>query len=1094
MRRSIQFILAASCLAAACCCSRKSAGMPEGTARDAEALYAVFLNPGPDARPRVWWHWMQGNITKDGIRKDLEWMKRVGIAGFQNFDAGLSTPQIVDRKLEYMTPEWKDAFRFTTELADSLGLEMAIAASPGWSQSGGPWVRPADGMKKIVWREVRVEGGQKLSLVLPEPYRTTGVFQNIGTDPEFNMAGGDDKTPHYYEDIAVMAVKLAPDDAELHPVVTSSGGAIDAGMLCDGDISASQSIPDADGNAYVQFDYGAQCSISALSVAAGETYGLWGAEKRPLPYSLWTSDDGKNFEKAFDIPAGSVALQTISFEPLTARFFRVVFARPQASMLAAMFTGMQAAPVVPLTELRLYPVARVNHSEEKAGFGSPADLACFPTPDARGAGEVVDVTSSVKDGVLAWDAPEGSWNIIRFGYSLTGHQNSPASPEATGLEVDKMDRDAVDRYFEHYLGMYEDATGGLMGKRGLQYIVTDSYEAGQENWTPSLPAEFKARRGYDMMPWLPAVTGQIVKSSAETEQFLRDWRKTLGELVVDNYYHRLADILKERDMGLYSESHENGRVYLTDGMDVKRQADIPMAAMWCYNGSGGSTYPMAEADIRESASVAHIYGQNIVAAESMTTQGMSGTAWSFSPALLKPTADLEFASGLNRIVVHTSVHQPSDEHIPGLGLMIFGQWFTRHETWAEQARAWVDYLARTSAMLKQGRFAADVAYYYGDDNCVTGLFGHELPAVPEGYSFDFFSTHALVNMLSVKKGKLVTPTGMEYSILALDRNASVLSPEAAAKIERLRKAGATVVMPDESMADALAGLGVKPDFSYTAQGAKLMGVHRTLPCGEIYWVNNRESRCVDAELHFRTSGFKPAIWHAEDGSCEEVSYSIEDGITTVRCRLVPNDAVFVVFTEKTTQLSYEVPEKECREILAVEGPWKVKFQENRGAPSEAAFATLESFTANADPGIKFFSGTATYTNEFNLPAAKEGERIVLDLGEVRELAEVKLNGRDLGIVWHAPFVLDITDAAAEGRNFLEVAVTDLWRNRLIGDTDRSPAAMTNIFSLAAGTAPGKVQRNPSKVTYTTLPFFASGGELFPAGLLGPVRIYLQSCK
>src|ERR1700740_959101 len=138
----------------------------------ADELAEGFRNPPQSARPRVWWHWMNGNITKEGIRKDMEWMQRVGIGGLQNFDANLETPQIVDKRLVYMTPEWQDAFRYAVAVADNLGLEMAIAAAPGWSETGGPWVMPEDGMKKLAWSEMLVTGGKKISLKLPAPPST----------------------------------------------------------------------------------------------------------------------------------------------------------------------------------------------------------------------------------------------------------------------------------------------------------------------------------------------------------------------------------------------------------------------------------------------------------------------------------------------------------------------------------------------------------------------------------------------------------------------------------------------------------------------------------------------------------------------------------------------------------------------------------------------------------------------------------------------------------------------------------------------------------------------------------------------------------
>ena len=348
--------------------------------------------------------------------------------------------------------------------------------------------------------------------------------------------------------------------------------------------------------------------------------------------------------------------------------------------------------------------------------------------------EVIDLTSKMQpDGKLNWTPPAGHWIILRLGYSLTGKKNHPASPEATGLEVDKLSAEHCKAYFENYLDQYKDATGGLMGKKGLQYMITDSWEAGTLNWTDSMMIDFKNRRGYDMIPWLPVLTGHIVESAEASDSFLWDFRKTIADLTAENHYDQLTTLLHERGMGRYTESHEGGRALVADGMEVKRKADIPMSATWTPQIVGSNDISTVyKADVRESASVAHIYGQNLVAAESMTAYG---TPWAWSPELLKPTADMELASGVNRFVIHCSVHQPVFDKIPGLGLGPYGQWFTRHETWAEQAWAWTTYLARNSYMLQQGKFVADVAYFYGEDNNITALFGDKLPDVPSGYNY-----------------------------------------------------------------------------------------------------------------------------------------------------------------------------------------------------------------------------------------------------------------------------------------------------------------------------------------------------------------------
>jgi (4-O-methyl)-D-glucuronate---lignin esterase len=1061
-----------------------------------DTLARGFQEPPDSARPRVWWHWMSGNITKEGIQADLEWMKRAGVAGFQNFDAGLDTPQIVAKRLVYMTPAWKDAFRFTATLADKLGLEMAIAGSPGWSESGGPWVPPAQAMKKYVWSETRLEGGKPWSGVLPKPPTATGPYQNIPT--------GRDKEPQFYADSAVVALRLPDHDrtmAELGPKVTSSGGTFDLASLTDGDLANSHLLPAAKvgEQAWIQIEFPAPQTVRGLTLRAERS----GRGVRLEDPELVAIDDAGRPSTVAKVPSNAL---TLAFAPATARVFRLVVktAEPDAPQGGGPANNEPAGTRV--AELVLHGVTPVNRFQDKAAFDSTTGLSDLATPavpegEAVKKAEVVDLTSKMRpDGRLDWTPPAGRWLVLRFGYSLTGARNAPASPEATGLEVDKLDKGFVKAYFDNYLDQYKNATGGLMGKRGLQYVITDSWEAGVANWTDKMFAEFLKRRGYDMHPWLPALAGRIVESAEASDRFLWDFRKTLGDLVAEYHYDQLTDLLHARGMGRYTESHEGGRAFIGDGMDVKRRADIPMSATWLNGPGQPSRYH--DADVRESASVAHLYGQNLVAAESLTVYR---NAWMFSPETLKSTADRMMTNGLNRFVIHTSVHQPTDDKIPGLGLGPFGQWFTRHETWAEMARPWTTYLARSSFMLQQGRFVADVLYYYGEDSNVTALFGDKMPDLPAGTNYDFASSDVVLSRLAVKDGRIVTPTGMSYRLLALDANCRRLPLAVLRKIRDLVGAGAVLVGPkpvdspsladdqaefqaiagelwggnfgqgrvfgSSTVAEALAAIGAGPDFAYTKTlpDTELAFVHRALPDGDVYWVVNRETRPETIEASFRVTGKEPELWHAETGAVEPASYLVANGRTVVPLRLSPDDAVFVVFRKPAAAPARALPDPVETELAKIAGPWDVAFQPGRGAPASARFDALGSWSENADPGIKYFSGTATYKASFDVPAHwfVSGTRYWLDLGDVKNVAEIKVNGQPLGTVWKRPFRVDATEALKPGANALEIKVANLWVNRLVGDKQ-----------------PGVTK----PYTYTAVEFYKADSPLLPSGLLGPVRV------
>jgi hypothetical protein len=1039
---------------------------------------------------------MNGNVTKDGIKADLEWMQRVGIGGFQNFDASLGTPQIVQKRLIYMSPEWKDAFRYATTLADQLGLEIGVASSAGWNLSGGSWVQPAHAMKKFVWSETEINGGEAFHGVLKRPPSNAGPFQNVPTNT---------KAPDFYADSAVIAYRLPSNDTTLHdlPRIASSGGQFDLATLTDGDLTKATLLPAAPPNepSWIQYEYSQPQRICGLSIAFVFKNGQERRVMASTSAAVEASDDGREFHFVADIPwaLAQFPVRTIAFPAVTAKFFRVTFKTPPKETSAV---GAR------ISELAFRPYMPINRFETKAAFGREGNLLSVATPpivagDAIRKSDVMDLTAKMhSDGTLDWTPPPGRWEVVRLGYSLTGILNQPAEPEATGLEVDKLSSTYVRDYFQKFLENFDDATGGLMGKRGLKYVVTDSWEDGPQNWTDDMLAQFKARRGYDMLPWLPVLTGHVVESSEASDRFLYDFRQTLSDLVVENHYDQLTALLHARGMGRYSESHEQSRSLIGDGMEVKRTADIPTGAMWVPD--AGAT---RDADLRETASVAHIYGQNLVAAESLTT---STGAWAWTPETLKPAADRELAMGVNRFVIHTSVHQPLDDKIPGIGIGTYGQWFNRHDTWAELAKPWMTYLARSSYMLQQGKFVADVAYLYGQDANITQLFAVQGPEVPAGYNFDYVNSDVVLHCLSVKNGRLLTPGGTSYRVLALDSSTRRMTLPVLRKLRELVNDGAVVVGPmpidspslsddqaefktiagqlfgsgtgdhsygkgrvlaGQSLAEALPKLNVTPDFQIRQgqPGTNLFFTHRRISDGEIYWVNNRNNRAETVNAAFRVAGKAPELWHADTGKIEPASFHIADDRTIVPLRLAPNDAVFVVFRRNADVPSRDIPIPIETTVAAIEGPWKVQFQSGRGAPAEANFEKLVSWSESNDSGVKYFSGTASYSKSFQAPAKwfNTGARLWMDLGDVKNIAEVSLNGKDLEILWKPPFRVDVTGIMKSGTNALEIKVTNLWVNRLIGDQQ-----------------PGTTR----KYTYTNAQFYGAESPLLPSGLLGPVQI------
>lgn len=1133
---------------------------------DTSALVKSFQTPPKDARPQVWWHWMDGNVSKEGIRKDIEWMKRNGIGGFHQFDAGgVNMPRAAKVKLPYLSDGWKDAFRFALNLADSLDMDVTIASAPGWSSTGGTWVKPEDAIKKLEWRSIDTRGG-KISVQLPDLYNVVGPYQDYHTDNDRI------KIEPYGKDLYVLAVRLPYSDKSMNALGAQ--------------VSKSEST--------ISVEFRKPQTIKSLTLktmAMGDRPRTGKPECRNI---LECSDDGLKWRKVCDIEPTVLPYLTVNVPPTCAQFFRVKGEK--------------------LESLELFTVMKINHSQELGGFGIIHDFWKYHTPyskDAIRTSDIIDLTGKMTaDGKLECSLPAGRWRIYRFGWSITGKINHPASPEATGLEVDKLDPDAWMRYFRTYLDLYKDAADGMLGEKGIRYLLVDSYEAGAYTWTPKLAKEFKARRGYDLLPWLPVLAGEIIGSSQMSERFLWDWRRTLGELFCENY-DRINEIVNEYDLaGRYTESHEASRAYTGDGMDPKIKATIPMAAFWMENTPTGSAVPSAICDIRESASVSHIYGQRLVAAESFSVNGDEGRAYTYCPENMKYIADVGLSAGVNRFVIHESASQPNDQYLPGLQLFRYGQWLHRNETWGEYAWVLTDYLARSSSMLQQGNSVADILLYYGEDLNITGLYGGQafssLPQVPDGYNYDFANPTVLRSGIKVENRTLVAPSGARYRVLWLDRNCEVMSLDILKKIKEFADAGVIIcgkepkscaglkaddrafasIVDDiwhsrrknvfaKGLEDCLRRSGIQPDFRATVTSPvaepvvrhssptiKATGgsaghfdklsdqenaveapanapdsygdfkyVHRTLPDStQIYWVRNFSGKDSNVELSFRDGGKFATIFNPENGDVTDADVKFGNGRSTVSLPLLSADARFVVLSNRpqikvtidtvfvnttdTTMIctsdSTEVhpvdslvsaghfdtsagsaqrklsdqgislrdqqnsvaEPVEATTIQTVTSTWQVHFDQKNGGTADEEFPELVSWTRKENPIVKYFSGTAIYKTTVTIDSTQlaTSARIFIDLGVVKNIADLSINGTPAGVLWKAPFrTADIKPLLKEGDNILEIKITNVWRNRMIGDVQ-----------------PG--EKHPVTAIRR---FYKSTDKLLPSGLLGPVRIITE---
>jgi len=1094
-----------------------------------DALLAGFRDPPNEARPRAWWHWMNGNVTQDGIAKDLEWMQWVGLGGIQNFDANLATPQVVDKRLVYMEPDWQEAFLFAGTKAEELGLEMAIAASPGWSETGGPWVPPEDGLKKMVWSETIVEGGAPFTGALPLPPTTTGPFLNIPKQPSLSelMGAGeifvgekDDSTPIYYDDARVLAFPAGQTSTLATPQISVSTGLdTDLSPIADADLTTLVTLPQpADGTPLsVRFDFPAEQTVRSLtSFVPGASAMFLGSMFEPY---LEASSDGSTWERVIDV-ALMPTQTTASFSPVTARHFRVVFApgefgaaiaanpAPGSAAGGPANLGSQVASApVNIAEMRLGAEPAIDHFEAKAGFEIERDYYHLELVEddapAVDPASVIDLTALMReDGTLDWTPPAGRWKVLRMGWSLLGTTNHPATPEATGLEVDKYDGPAVRRYLEHYLGLYADALDAPIAQQDmLDAILTDSIEVGAANWTPQMVEQFTRLRGYDPVPWLPAMTGVVVGSREQSDRFLYDFRRTLADLLASQHYGVVAEVAHENGLIVYGEALENGRPSLGDDLSMRSFADIPMSAMWTHSREAGPN-PAHVYDMRGAASVANLYGRDFVAAESMTS---AMTPWDHVPSYLKRIIDLEFVNGITRPVIHTSVHQPEDDVVPGLSLFIFGQYFNRHESWAPLARPWVDYLSRTAYLLQQGRNVADIAYFYGEDAPPAALYQQgPAPDVPTAYAWDFLNSDSLETIVSVEGGDIVTPAGARYQAIYLGGTSQMMTLPVLQKLAQLVREGATVIgmrpKATPSLADnqddfaalanalwsgdtgagqviasddveaALAQMGIAPAFRFTGAtpSARIPFVEREWEGGRLFFLSNPGADAENINAHFRVTGKRPELWDSVSGETRAVSYRIEDGETIIPMELASDDSIFVLFREDNVAASADVPVANPVLAANVTGEWTVSFQEGRRGPDAMTMPELVRWDESDDLALRYFSGVATYANSFETPRSwRAGEPLWIDLGEVHDLAEIWINGQRAGGLWRAPWRLDVGALAKGGSNTIEVRVANRWVNRLIGDAGLPEA---------------------ERGTTTSMPTYRADAPLRPSGLVGPVAI------
>jgi len=715
------------------------------------------------------------------------------------------------------------------------------------------------------------------------------------------------------------------------------------------------------------------------------------------------------------------------------------------------------------------------------------------------------------DGTLKWSLPAGNWTVLRFGYTITNAAVSTYSAGWKGHVIDYLSRDAFDRYWNEVVEPLLQEAGPLAGTT-LKQLETDSWECGGMNWSPNFAADFVKYRGYDPIAYLPVFAGKIVENRDVCNAFLADFRKTLGDCVADNHYKVFAEHAHRHSMQIQPESGGPHAGPL-DAIKNLGMNDIVMGEFWvpCPH----RPRPVDRFFVKQSSSVAHIYGKKYVGAESFTSIGpqWNNVLWKSQ----KPSMDHEFCSGLNMIFFHTFTCSPKEMGIPGQEYFA-GTHTNPQVTWWKYADAYINYINRCQFLVQQGKFVADVLYYYGDHvpNLVQLKEADPAKVLP-GYDYDVTDEDILLR-LKVEAGKIVVPGGVRYRLLVLPDH-KVLSLAALEKVSQLLGQGATVLGPKpdrlvslvggaesrkrfkelaerlwgnasaaagqkqigkgrliwgKTAHQVLIGDGVKPDCQIEAPTDSVFDyIHYRIDRMDVYFVCNQTERTEDVLCRFRVAGKTPELWDPLTGHIQRiVAFTISTKQTEIPLRFGPNGSIFVVFTNevpKSTAIKNIVNYTDYVPVMTIAGPWQVRFDPKRGAPEEVTFDKLISWTQRPEPGIKFYSGKATYSKTFTFE--KEIDRrkeYCLDLGRVEDIgiARLILNGRDLGIPWTKPFRVDISDALRTGRNLLEVSVVNSWRNRLVGDRDLPQS------------------QRYTKTNITIRPEW----KLLESGLLGPVTI------
>ncbi|KJF43523.1 glycosyl hydrolase [Draconibacterium sediminis] len=1063
-----------------------------------------FKNPSDEYKPRTWFHAMSGNMSKAGLTKDLEAIEKVGIGGILLFNV---TQGIPNGPIKYNSPEHHDMLKHAAAECERLGLSFGVHNCDGWSSSGGPWITPEQSMKMVVWSETITNGGE-IDIQLPQP--TT--------------------RKNYYEDIAVLAypsLQSEITDFENQPRITTSDKNFDIKIATDNRLDATSVIKkEGDKNPWIQFEYDKPHEIRSVFLVFNDRNG---------EAVLQVSDDGKNFTSVRELykvrtGKGEWAIND-SFEAIKSKYFRLSLNQTITFKEAKLLSTQCLHNVLGRTSM-----ARTEDVAMSL-IGKPASEMIIEK------NKLINLTEQMDSGgQLQANLPEGSWTIMRFGYTTTDAFNHPASDEGRGLECDKFSREAFKIHYNAFAKKVIENTKAV-APNAMQYIEIDSYEMGGQNWTQNYNTIFKEKKGYDIVEFLPLFAGRFVESAEVSDAVLWDLRDVNCELMTENYFSYFAELCNNDGIKSYIEPYGFGPV---NDLDVGGKADINMGEFWMNRDI---------TMVQSAVSASHIYGKTVTSAESFTSDPQIN--WKGNPAMAKVSGDLAWAHGINEFMFHRFAHQANTHVKPGMTMNRWGFHFDRTQTWWENAGAdWFKYMARGQYLLRQGVPVSDFLVFVGDGSPNSVYLRTDFePEIPAGINFDCTNTDVLQNRIQLKNNKMVLPEGTEYKVLVL-QNCETLTMETLQRIYEISQAGVVIVgtkpiklaghsksnderlafeklshkiwennkvYTDYNWSNIMRSENIDSDFEITDR-IDIPFIHRRLNGEDIYFFFNPDSTFQHFECSFRIEGKIPELWNPMTGETQKTAqFTHENGNTKVWINLEAEESVFVVFRESSdgvptvsevkkletgnfvlnTNNELQLETESTDNPLQIDGSWEVEFLQEHDYQATHIFDKLTDWKENTDDNIKYYSGTAIYRKAFsvNEDFIKENTRYILDLGDVKIVAQVKLNGANIGVDWMPPFELDITEYLKTGENQLEIRITNQWSNKLIGD-ERFPPSYTG-YKLEGNFPKGIMMdwyanNEPmpagKRTTFCTASFYKADDELMPSGLLGPVRIITEKIE